>query len=360
MKKILGTVLLVGLVAMFISCAPTAEVTSGTGGPSIGQAQAEYYNGPKARIAVARFDVKAAKARNIYGYARIGDGLAEMLTTELFNTNRYIVLERQQLQDILKEQDLGASGRVRPETAAPIGQVEGAEILVYGAVTAFEPNYRGGGGGFVIPGLNVGLGGAAKQAYMAIDLRLVDTRTSRILAATTVEGKSTDYGAIFGAVIGGGTTRMPIGLGGWKNTPMEKAIRVCIKRAVDFVVSRTPPQYYHYNAQGMPVSAPAPQGMQQGGGGLPASQSRPQHQLNRPSQQPVPATQGSQASSDIVVVKAFKANIRRSNTTNSPIVTTAKRGEKLVILQEKGDWYQVQTESGVMGWIYKFLTRPGK
>jgi hypothetical protein len=195
---------------------------------------------------------------------------------------------------------------------------------------------------------------------MAIDLRLVDTRTSRILAATTVEGKSTDYGAIFGAVIGGGTTRMPIGLGGWKNTPMEKAIRVCIKRAVDFVVSRTPPQYYHYNAQGMPVSTPAPQGTQQGGGGSPAPQPRPQHQLNRPSQQ-APATQGgSQASSDIVVVKAFKANIRRSNTTNSPIVTTAKRGEKLVILRKKGDWYQVQTESGVMGWIYKFLTRPGK
>jgi len=359
MKKIVGIVLLVGLVALFISCAPTAEVTSGTGGPSIGQAQAEYYNGPKARIAVARFDVKAAKARDIYGYAQIGDGLAEMLTTELFNTNRFIVLERQQLQDILKEQDLGASGRVRPETAAPIGQVEGAEILVYGAVTAFEPNYRGGGGGFVIPGLNVGLGGAAKQAYMAIDLRLVDTRTSRILAATTVEGKSTDYGAIFGAVIGGGTTRMPLGLGGWKNTPMEKAIRVCIKRAVDFVVSRTPAQYFHYNAQGMPVSAPSQQGMQQGGGGgLPASQPqsqpRPQHQLNRP------ASQGEGASSDIVVVKAFKANIRRSNTTNSPIVTTAKRGEKLVILREKGDWYQVQTESGEMGWIYKFLTRPGK
>ena len=361
MKKIVGIALLVGLVALFISCAPTAEVTSGTGGPSIGQAQAEYYNGPKARIAVARFDVKAAKAHDIYGYAQIGDGLAEMLTTELFNTNRFIVLERQQLEDILKEQDLGASGRVRPETAAPIGLVEGAYILFYGAVTAFEPNYRGGGGGFVIPGLNVGLGGAAKQAYMAIDLRLVDTRTSRILAATTVEGKSTDYGAIFGAVIGGGKTRMPIGLGGWKNTPMEKAIRVCIKRAVDFVVSRTPPQYYHYNAQGMPVSAPAPQGTQQGGVGAPAPQPRPQHQLNRPSQQQAPATQGGgQASSDIVVVKAFKANIRRSNTTNSPIVTTAKRGEKLVILREKGDWYQVQTESGVMGWIYKFLTRPGK
>ncbi len=356
MKRYLGIWLLAGLVVVLFACAPTAEVTSGTGGPSIGQAQAEYYNGPKARIAVARFDVKAAKARDIYGYsAKIGDGLAEMLTTELFNTNRYIVLERQQLQDILKEQDLGASGRVRPNTAAPIGQVEGAEILVYGAVTAFEPNYRGGGGGLVIPGLPVGLGGGVKQAYMAIDLRLVDTRTSRILAATSVEGKSTDFGAIFGAAIGGGRTRMPFGLGGWKNTPMEKAIRVCIKRAVDFIVSRTPPQYFHYNAQGMPVST-APQ---QGGGAYapknqPQTQPRPKQQMNRP------AAQNGGGSSDFVVVKAFKANIRKSYSTSSPIVTTVNQGEKLVILRKKGDWYQVQTESGKMGWVYRFLTRPSR
>ncbi len=346
MKKLAGIATTIVLVAMIFSCAPVAEVTGGTGGPSIGQAQAEYYNGPKARIAVARFDVKAAKAPG-----EIGDGLAEMLTTALFNTNRFIVLERQQLQDILKEQDLGASGRVRPETAAPIGQVEGAEILVYGAVTAFEPNYRGGGGGLVIPGLNVGLGGGAKQAYMAIDLRLVDTRTSRILAATTVEGRSTDYGAIFGAIIGGGTTRMPIGLGGWKNTPMEKAIRVCIKKAVDFIVSRTPPNYFHYNAQGMPISGTPAYG--QGG----AYHHPEQPQAPAGSTRPVSETAPS-GNSDYVIVKAFKANLRKSPTTESPVVGHASQGEELVVLERKADWYYVQTKSGTMGWIYKILTRP--
>ncbi len=345
MKKLLGIAMIVALVVSILACAPVAEVTGGTSGPSIGQAQAEYYNGPKARIAVSKFKIKAAKAPG-----EIGDGLAEMLTTELFNTNRFIVLERQELKEILKEQDLGASGRVRPETAAPIGQVEGAELLVYGAVTAFEPNYRGGGGGLVIPGYHIGLGGGAKQAYMAIDLRLIDTRTSRIVAATTVEGRSTDFGALFGAVVGGGRTRLPIGLGGWSKTPMEKAIRVCIKRAVDFVVSRTPPQYYHYNAQGMPVGAPAPG--QGGGYGQPT-------QPGAPAAQPAAATVPA-GSSDIVFVKAFKANIRKSASTGSPVVTQVKRGEKLVVLERKGDWYHIQTESGTMGWIYKVLTGSGR
>ena len=338
MKRFVYIAMVLVFLGFVVSCAPTAEVTSGGGGPTMGQAQAESYNGPKARVAVTKFDVKAAKAGG-----EIGDGLAEMLTTELFNTNRFIVLERRELHDVIKEQDLGASGRVRPNAAAPIGQIEGAELLVVGAVTAFEPNYRGGGGGLVIPGLPIGLGVGGKQAYMAIDMRVIDTRTSRILAATTVEGKSTDFGGIFGAAIGGGTTRMPFGLGGWQKTPMEKAIRVCIHRAVQFVVSRTPGRYYHYNAQGMPVS---------GGGQM-------QQQPQQP-QQPQQAQPAQSQGSDMVVVKAFKANIRKSPSTKSTIVTTAGRGSKLVVLEQKGNWYHIQTESGAMGWVYKVLTRPGR
>lgn len=338
MKRFVYIAMVLVFLGFVVSCAPTAEVTSGGGGPTMGQAQAESYNGPKARVAVTKFDVKAAKAGG-----EIGDGLAEMLTTELFNTNRFIVLERRELHDVIKEQDLGASGRVRPNAAAPIGQIEGAELLVVGAVTAFEPNYRGGGGGLVIPGLPIGLGVGGKQAYMAIDMRVIDTRTSRILAATTVEGKSTDFGGIFGAAIGGGTTRMPFGLGGWQKTPMEKAIRVCIHRAVQFVVSRTPGRYYHYNAQGMPVS---------GGGQM-------QQQPQQP-QQPQQAQPAQSQGSDMVVVKAFKANIRKSPSTKSAIVTTASRGAKLVVLEQKGNWYHIQTESGAMGWVYKVLTRPGR
>jgi len=340
MKRFVYISMVLVFVGFMVSCAPTAEVTSGGGGPTMGQAQAESYNGPKARVAVAKFQVKAAKAEY-----EIGDGLAEMLTTELFNTNRFIVLERRELHDVIAEQDLGASGRVRAKTAAPIGQIEGAELLVVGAVTAFEPNYRGGGGGLAIPGLPIALGVGGKQAYMAIDMRVIDTRTSRILAATTVEGKSTDFGGGLGAAIGGGRTRMPFGLGGWQKTPMEKAIRVCIHRAVQFVVSRTPGRYYHYDAQGMPVSG--------GGGGgqmQPAQTSQPQQA------QPVSQSQAS----DMVVVKAFKANIRKSPSTKSAIVTTATHGAKFVVLERKGDWYHIQTESGVMGWVYKFLTRPEK
>jgi curli biogenesis system outer membrane secretion channel CsgG len=138
-------------------------VTSGQGGPS--------------RIAVARFKDKTGKG---WYTSRIGDGMADQLVTALFNTNRFIVLERQTLGDVLSEQDLGASGRIRKDTAAPIGEIEGAELLVVGAVTEFEGAASGAGGGIGGFGKGIlgGIMGGYKKAHMAIDLRVIDTRTS--------------------------------------------------------------------------------------------------------------------------------------------------------------------------------------
>ena len=219
---------------------PQAKVTSG-GGPGIQQAQQEAYDGPKARVAVSRFTDKTAKG---WWTGQIGDGMAEMLTTALFNTNRYIVLERQTLQDVMAEQDLGASGRIKKETAAPIGQIEGAELLVTGAVTEFEPGSSGIGGGIGGGSKSIvgGILGAIKKSHIAIDLRVIDTRTSRLVAATTVEGTATDIGGLTG--LAGG--HLGGGLGGWHKQPIEKALRIAIGTAADFVVSQTPAQYYHY------------------------------------------------------------------------------------------------------------------
>jgi curli biogenesis system outer membrane secretion channel CsgG len=232
-------------VALFcVSCAtppgqPTAQVTTYQG-PSVAQAQAEPYNGPKARIAVGDFQVKAAGAPMV-----IGDGVREMLTTSLFNTNRFIVLERQAMQDVLLEQDLGASGRVRRDTVAPIGRIEGAQLLVYGVVSEFQMGQSGTGLSIGIPNVPLSLGGSVQNAHMAIDLRLVDTATGRILFATRVEGKASDYSGGVTTQFGWRRAPVPVSLGSYQNTPMEKAIRVCIETAVAHLCNQTPQTYYN-------------------------------------------------------------------------------------------------------------------
>ena len=248
MKKFLCILALTAVFIWLSSCAPTATVTS-TGGPSIAQAQAERYDGPKARLAVGEFQDKTAKGGwtggwyGMYGlqWRQIGEGMQDMLTTTLFNSNRYIVLEREQLGEVLAEQDLGESGRVKKGTEAPIGEIYGAELLITASVTEFAGGTKGVGGRTRILGINVG--GGVKKGHVAIDIRIIDTKTSQIVAATSVQGDSTSFGAEGSTWVG---NSLPISLGGFSKTPIEKAIRVCIQKAVEYIVTQTPTDYYRH------------------------------------------------------------------------------------------------------------------
>jgi curli biogenesis system outer membrane secretion channel CsgG len=221
---------------------PTAQVDNNAGTQAM-----PPYNGPRAKIAVANFDVKAARA-----YGEIGSGLREMLVTALVNSNRFRVVERQVLDAVMQEQQLGASGAAASgQNSAQRGQIKTADIIITAAVTEFEPQATGGGGGLgaggTVGGTLIGaiLGGSMNKAHMALDIRIIDTSTSEILASTRVQGQATDVsGGIFGGFLG--STALGVGLGGYANTPMEKAIRVCIIEAVKYIAQTTPANYFKY------------------------------------------------------------------------------------------------------------------
>lgn len=204
--------------ALFTAGCSSATVVSSSGAPTITQAQETPATGPKKRIAVTAFEYKAAR-----GASEVGRGMSDMLADALFNTNKFTVLERENIKEVMHEQDFGASGRVKKETAPAIGEIEGAELLIRGSVIQFEPNCRGGS--LLIVG--------AKQACVAINLRIVDAKTGRVVNATTVEGTSATAGV--GLIF----TRspLPVGLGGWNKTPMEAAIRNCIETAVRHIAN---------------------------------------------------------------------------------------------------------------------------
>jgi curli biogenesis system outer membrane secretion channel CsgG len=314
-----------------------ATVTSDQGGPTMSEVQSEEYDGPKARIAVAQFKDKTGKG---WWTGQIGDGMADQLTTALFNTNRYIVLERAILNDVLSEQDLGASGRVRSETAAPIGQIEGAELLVVGAVTEFEGNASGaqGGVGGYGGGVLGGIMGGFRKAHMAIDMRIIDTRTSRVLAATSVEGEASDVN--LGGLLGGfgSAGALAGGLSGWKNTPTEKALRVCIKEAVNFVVTKTPQKYYHYTDGKAKRTAPAA-----------AAPAPPP---------PAPSSGVSQGTSAYVTVSPATLNVRSGPGTNHSVAFGVRGGDRLQVLESRDKWIRIRTQDGKEGWTAGWLTTP--
>jgi curli biogenesis system outer membrane secretion channel CsgG len=185
-------------------------------------------------LAVMKFTTTAGGGHSYWYNASwdLGDGMAEMLTTALVETGKYRVLERQQIHDVLGEQDLGASGRVDPATAAQIGKVIGARYLVYGTVNEFEYNKSGGGGGLRIKGIRVG--GSEAKAHIGMDVRIVDAVTSEILFST----RSTAEASRAGFKVGYSGSDFGADLGAFQKTPLGEATRKAIEDAVQKIVAQ--------------------------------------------------------------------------------------------------------------------------
>jgi len=271
-RRVLSRAGLVLVVLTLVGCATTAEVTKG-GGATIGAAQAEKYDGPKARITVGAIVDKTGDAdkkgslRYQLGVLRrrssspesfhtenVVGGIRDLVTTALFQSNRFIVLERDTIGDALVEQEFSTSGKVGEASRIPIGQVEGAELLVVGALTGFDAG-AAGGGGFPIPiPINRGrdfvvLDVEIRKSHVAMDLRVIDVRTGRIVSTVAVEGSARKFGAGlsgFARTRHGGMVRIPTLLRGFANTPVEKAISEMVDAAVTHVVEKTPLVYFHH------------------------------------------------------------------------------------------------------------------
>ncbi len=112
-------------------------------------------------------------------YRELGSGVADIFIAEAFESQQFRITERAEIDRVLFEQDLAASGRINPETAAELGRIEGAELLVLGSVSEFGIQTTGGGG--TVLGI---FGGSAETvtARVSVEIRFVDTNTAEIMA----------------------------------------------------------------------------------------------------------------------------------------------------------------------------------
>jgi curli biogenesis system outer membrane secretion channel CsgG len=211
------------------------------GGPAAGAAPSEpaeftypKFDGLKKRLAVIKFENKVKTPIPNESW-KIGEGLTEMLTSELFKTGRFIMVERAALTDIVKEQELGQTGLVRKETAARVGDLLGAQLLIAGAVTEFESRSSGGGGGVGYAGFALKL--QIENAHVGVDVRLVDAATGQILSSFNADAKAQSRGIGFGANIKG----VAFGSDAFDKTPLGQATREAIYKAVMFILKEMEP-----------------------------------------------------------------------------------------------------------------------
>ena len=261
-RKIFFVFLLLSVSTLFTGCLeqyaqPTARVDTGLA------SQLPPYSGPKARVSVAKFKWKAGGSRGgtttitgmrkrditiTHEYSAVMGGLRDMLTTALVQSGRYRVLERQEISSIKEEIALGQEGYVEETSSIKKGKIKGSDLIIVAAITGWAPGSSGTSGGLGVLGGGVlgGILGGIQKSSLAMNIRIIDTSTSEVLAATTVDGQATDInlGVIAGGIIG--DVGLGAGLSTYANTPMEKAIRISINEAVKYIVTATPPEYFKH------------------------------------------------------------------------------------------------------------------
>lgn len=160
-----------------------ALVTALVAIPSSALAQA------KIRIAVVNFENNSTWS---WWGDNLGKAAADELATQLVQTGKFTVIERAQLDALLAEQNLGASGRVTEASAAKIGKLLGVQLMLTGSITAFSVKRTSVG--------IRGIGGTYSNAESKVDARLVNTETGEIMVVAVGQGNKRMGGGYFKGV----------------------------------------------------------------------------------------------------------------------------------------------------------------
>lgn len=216
-------------------------------------AEAQGTSGPRLRIAVmeSSWDPGLFEASGSFGAAgysynesleSYAQGLTEMMVTALVESERFVVLERQAIADVLAEQDLQYSGAVNPETAVEAGRMIGAQYFIRPVITTFSYGEKGKSGDAAIRvptdvpvagGIRIGGGKKTVQARLVIDSRIYDVQTSQITESVTGEGAVERNSAQLSL----STDVLDVGAAGFNDTPLGEATRAAVQQVVDGIIA---------------------------------------------------------------------------------------------------------------------------
>ncbi len=136
------------------------------------------YAGERQPISIGRFTNNSPYMRGLFseGDDRLGNQARTILKTHLSNTNRFRVLDRENLSMIEQENQLSGVS----------SQIQGASVLLTGQVTEFGRRTTGDKQLFGI------LGRGKKQlAYSKVSINVVDTRTTEVIHSVQGAGEYT-------------------------------------------------------------------------------------------------------------------------------------------------------------------------
>jgi len=164
----------------------------------------ENHRGLKRKIAIARFSNETRSGQSFFldsNNDRVGKQAMDILSAKLFETGKFIMLERSDLSQIQKELEIGGAASLK----------NSADYLIIGSITGFGRKEHS----------DVGVFSRVKkqEAFAKVHIRIVDTYTGQIIYSE--EGEGTAYNEA-GTVMGVG------GKAGYDAQLSDKAIDAAI------------------------------------------------------------------------------------------------------------------------------------
>jgi curli biogenesis system outer membrane secretion channel CsgG len=166
----------------------------------------------KRRVAIDAFDYSAVQTWVTYWFnsnQNIGEGIRSMLAVKLAPSKFLTMVERKKLAGVMKEQDMDNSNRFKKGTQAKIGQLSGADVMLYGDIVIFgrddttKHKKLGAAIGRFLPVAGaIATMNREEKAVVGINLRLVDAQTGEQIDAAEARGESSrtskDYSGVLG------------------------------------------------------------------------------------------------------------------------------------------------------------------
>lgn len=181
--------------------------------------------------AVTDFDNRAG----FEGQWKLGEGMAELLTTALLDSDQVIVLERKKIDAVIGEISRQGQALFREEGRVERGRLMNAQYLIRGVITDFTVTRRSSGW-FSMPDLF--LFGGGSKARVAMNVYVIDVASGKVVVSVKSAGTASAGGA------GAKVNYKDVSFGGesFFRTPLGKATEAAIGEAVELILAGVPRQ----------------------------------------------------------------------------------------------------------------------
>lgn len=168
----------------------------------------------------------------------VTQGAASLLVTALRDSRWFKPVERENLQDVLTERKIiRALEQPQDQSQLQLPALRPANLLISGAIVAYESNVRTGGIG--VRYLGIGPSELYRQDQVTINLRAVDIRTGDIIQSVTttktVFSTQMDFGVFKFVSL---KHLLEVETGFSRNEPVQQCVREAIESALIHLIAQ--------------------------------------------------------------------------------------------------------------------------